>query len=1508
MASRWIRLSAPRARLFAPFALVAAASCSGPDGTGATEANTQARPLAYKAPGARPVPKCAGNASCWKGNAVELLVADTYAECAHDSNYGQNPATGTGGQWAISDGAPHGDPYLEALVDKMHQADCDGVASTPILRTVAGWIHQRKLADCNTSGTQVLNPLSGMIPSQSIFATYPHTAELCDSVTAAVNDQALFTQAALNSCLAMRLRAIAPGSAGGEALLLSGAEQRELLEVVRERAQVGMLAYSQIFAAFSSAPPETCGPDTNPIQVLSHWASRPESAPLRSRMAADFAATVQLHTEATQDLLSLMARSASARAERGLRAPSLPEEDWGPGSWRHRALALLHGGDPLATAGGASWAETVPVSDPWPSRDQIPFVSTLAREPQVAQFRRMARECDVQDLVVDHGTCMTPLIEQSGDRMYRSVEACLRHRECTELTNAGTCAPQFPAAIPANTYDDEFLLWKRYRIRPEHARTSAAILAESLKPLCLAAGGAPMQAGAYSIDGTIGLGTDPPFAQLYGGFFVHLDRDAKLRPRPTAHAAPLFGSFHDLPAAAVLFPSANAAAQGFDIWTFGLEKRRLAGASSSLAAVRSGIVDAQLQASAYVPENASQVLAMISGAIGDTQVGIRPTLYQYQDALGQAYDTADSSLYFWNIEVLAPSNDSFFSTPSADLAFAFVYDNPWVAGLADASSTASAFGFTMDGLMAQAFWGWGATVQDVSGTNLRRIRMDVPAPTWGGRWTLVAQRTVHGDPETGTPSHYEYRTLIANQLLPDPSNPETLRAGFFVADGGTLGTEMTRMMRPDDTDPATPATDAFGLPTRWVPPTTPNVLPAGDVPTNATAYYLEKAKLAASEATASVTSAMDGIVQETADEAAMNAAAIKAKAVTEEGRKSLCGDGNAKCDLSTQNTQLVVSDLWPTAPTCNVSKDVIHSCVYTGSFCDGLNLATISQCIARETLEQAAISVPVAKAVWDHRNEPTPPSFSEYSGGTVQTIFLEQWNDLKEIKSAGDEVVLSVKLAEAKLNAMESALAAINNLQETAECDNTAKHSLIAPLQSGLYKTLGRGGTGIPLGAVGSVFGPAGGAVGSVLDSDGGEKERKEAEIRCAQYALQYGQEVQHIVITSWETIAAMTARSRSFLQSVVNIRLHAAKLEQAKNEVKLASARAQLDADLIVATGGLKTQYGIYRRYHQYDLWRAKALLEAARVQAVIARRAIEASLLVDLSTMVKDEPLVAKPSTWADSIYEYDLDIPAAVGLSVSTPQAGGLYANKLTDYVANLEKFVLGFPIARPTAVAQSDAELLSVPGPAAKLPTPPSGPALSDPLALSWQVFCIDEWRNFDSPSNPCGSESQNVKPQRARVMFSVDPWGRVGGTVTNEPFSKRYNARWGKLAVNLVGTGILDCQKAKDPAGCYSQSFLRYDLTHLGPAWTRNYDQEWRFLGMPTGRIEAGKALAAEEWLDPVANGWAKPFVGAVARSEYRERPFDGTYMLELTLGPEARVDRIERVQVLTDATYWVKQQ
>ncbi len=392
---------------------------------------------------------------------------------------------------------------------------------------------------------------------------------------------------------------------------------------------------------------------------------------------------------------------------------------------------------------------------------------------------------------------------------------------------------------------------------------------------------------------------------------------------------------------------------------------------------------------------------------------------------------------------------------------------------------------------------------------------------------------------------------------------------------------------------------------------------------------------------------------------------------------------------------------------------------------------------------------------------------------------------------------------------------------------------------------------------------------------------------------------------------AAQTALGQ-FLQT-------GASIARAFEQSGLSAARIKLDQAL--STSDLKTKFGLRSRYHSYDLFRARALTENARRLAVAARRAIESRYVVDLSRMSATEPFVDAPTLWADEIYSSDVKPPVAIGLTKSPATASGVYANKIQDYVSNLRLFVDGYAVRRPSAVVRTDAEVIQVPGPAAQVTGSQQEAdfAYIDPGSTGWSFYCANSgtwiadpnvatFYKSSTPTYTLSTACNGRAPTLARYGFNLDPWGRLNRSALNAPMDRRYNVRFGLIALNAVGSGIRDCQKSADPNTCYSEPFIRYDLKHVGPTWVTDYSQVWHSQALPVAFVEGGKALATEEWLDPVANGFNRSDVTNVARMELHGRPVGGFYELTVELSPDIRVERLERLQMLVQTQYWVQQQ
>jgi hypothetical protein len=369
----------------------------------------------------------------------------------------------------------------------------------------------------------------------------------------------------------------------------------------------------------------------------------------------------------------------------------------------------------------------------------------------------------------------------------------------------------------------------------------------------------------------------------------------------------------------------------------------------------------------------------------------------------------------------------------------------------------------------------------------------------------------------------------------------------------------------------------------------------------------------------------------------------------------------------------------------------------------------------------------------------------------------------------------------------------------------------------------------------------------------------------------------------------------------------------------RAAVAKAQIDLDRQLASVDVKGRFNLRRSLRSYELWRARALSENARRLAVSARRAIESRFVVDMSTLQSQETYVEAPALWADEVYSADLKPPSSLGLTSMLQNEGAAsYTNKLVDYVRNLRLFVTGYPVSRPTASVRQDAEVMQLAGPSNTKRVPARDGTVydfRDPESSGWSFYCDDtaKWvqnpqaATFDPTTWNLRTMCGGKPPSRARLGFGLDPWGRVR-TSAPAAVNARHNVRWQSLAVNLVGSGIRYCPDATDSSACYAEPFIRYQLNHVGPAQISDYTQTWTTMNLPTGIVEGGKALASEEWLDPVSNGFNTPMVANITRREFAGRPMGGAYELILELPRDVRVENIERIQILAQSDYWVRQQ
>lgn len=1324
-------------------------------------------------------------------------------------------------------------------------------------------------------------------------------------------------------------------------------------------------------------------------------------------MGRDFASAVQLATVLGRESMDLAARSRSARLPYQAAATvNLADESWGPASWHQRTLATAYGGDPLsfdtAVAGSSNpWPYTLPLSTnlggtifsayryTWPSKGAAPYVSARDDAPEQGSVLSLAKRFDAIRLVLDLTTsenCATIDTEASVDPLWLELEKSLRRLHCEEPASPGTAVSDACGATglmpPGN--DDESLLWQLYRVRHSHVSGLVGQLAELVGPtLDITGAGAcgDLRFGAVlPKDADIDLmQIDPAPPASYTGSVLKLHRQADFRPRGPANVAPNYARFGQvrLWEADELFRDISLASQGFanrGVGSFnppdiaGSSKRRL-GSLGVFAGSRILLEDSTLRADAMTGARGTNLRALLSlspdiqrlmrAASGDTAFVFKPQMRRNGTGVQVR---RDSNRALWSLKASVSPKDTFWNAETDGLSYyaIAVPTNSWAEHLVAAPHTrimgrdiqsvlSSGVALRMQrGAETEDFVHYetpeGCTLFSCSG---------LPLNTATNIWSLVVWRTTQANYEavragSRSPSpEAEDLMMVGSNLRFEPA---LSTAAFHFAYEGALGDFVAKQSKSDPFNPARHQYDGFGLPESWVPPFNAELLGGGSQESSVS-YFLSSAERSAQSAREAVDLAMSGLLDQAGDDAALEAAVARGQQTMLAAQEGLCGTTEPNCSVEVSAPRrldvgwypALSDDKWADHGTLGTDEcadlpigfppasgdtegnitidgpspapDVVIPAGDANISSNDTKLAKkIIRCFVKERIHSfLGAETQLASPVEETLDSKSQPAFAEFSGGTLQSAFIEQWRAIKSPDEQFDSVRTQLESGNARIDAASAVVARAEKIIQI-NCGVTAVAMAVA---AGVE-------CGVPSGCSWS---PA---------------PLHAQQNKCQEVLADAAPAVANQTAALYEGMSAVASSAIGLTNAAAAIASSGASITAQLNQAGLAKEQAALEVKLSATT--TRTSFGLYRRIHDYDLWRARALLENSRRYAVAARRAIEARYVVDLSALSGEEAFVSSPASWADEVYEYDLSLPAAVGLAVSAQNSSGdgtVYSNKVVDYVANLRAFADGFSVQRPTAIAQQDVDVVTLPGLSPEIGEPylfeGQEGSVEVPLSESsaaWTVYCPagtlegKGWhgvpapevggvqlacRQSDCESSGCDSVESciaacSVRPERARLSFRLDPWGRLNGSVLEPPYAKRYNGRWQQLAVNLVGTGVRDCTASADPLSCYNEGYVRYNLSHVGRAWVTDFSAIWRSQGVPLGIVEGGKALAAELWLDPLKDGWGSSYISAVARSEFFYRPLGGEYLLDVEAGEDMRLERIERVQFLVGTSYWVQQQ
>ena len=144
----------------------------------------------------------------------------------------------------------------------------------------------------------------------------------------------------------------------------------------------------------------------------------------------------------------------------------------------------------------------------------------------------------------------------------------------------------------------------------------------------------------------------------------------------------------------------------------------------------------------------------------------------------------------------------------------------------------------------------------------------------------------------------------------------------------------------------------------------------------------------------------------------------------------------------------------------------------------------------------------------------------------------------------------------------------------------------------------------------------------------------------------------------------------------------------------------------------------------------------------------------------------------------------------------------------------------------------------------------------------------------------------------------------GTSLAGKLAAGNFNYRHIDVAMNVVGTGVLDCTGTGSP-DCFGSGFLQYDLTDDGSnIGVLGFDKQYRSFDFGSAVISRGKAVTAERYLTTPLGSSDQALIGQVQQVQFRGRPMDGVYNLRIYDTPALHFDQVQDVQLILSYHYW----
>ncbi len=263
--------------------------------------------------------------------------------------------------------------------------------------------------------------------------------------------------------------------------------------------------------------------------------------------------------------------------------------------------------------------------------------------------------------------------------------------------------------------------------------------------------------------------------------------------------------------------------------------------------------------------------------------------------------------------------------------------------------------------------------------------------------------------------------------------------------------------------------------------------------------------------------------------------------------------------------------------------------------------------------------------------------------------------------------------------------------------------------------------------------------------------------------------------------------------------------------------------------------------------------------------------------------------------------------VGGFAGVPTAGGWSARHVVTFtVATPDVYHVAFGASAvntsPGSVAIANVQLelaTSSGGPTAYVDTSSSGLMTAYACAVSPAQMRAAFTHNCD-PDGTCHYDLNTP------IAINTQTMTANGMSLAGKIAGGNYNFRHIDVAMNVVGTGVIDCTSTGSP-DCYGSGFLQYTLTDDGSnVGVLGFDGQYRNFDFGTATISQAKAVTAERYITTPVGSDDQALVSQFLQTQFRGRPIDGIYTLRIYDTPALQFNQLQDVQIILNYHYWSK--